>query len=250
MEWRREDCRTVAWAALTVLPVSESTNADLKARAEAGAPDGAALRAVRQTGGKGREGRAWESPEGNLYLSFLKRPVAPKARWAELSFLTAVALAEVLDRHTAGRIAVKWPNDLLLDGRKISGILLETAGDDGLVIGVGVNVLHAPTDDRVRTPAAALAPEADPSLTARICDEVLVAFGEWYSRWERYGFEPVRARWVAMAFGLGTTVDVAAGEGRQTGRFEGLDTDGALLLDQQGEKRRILAGDVIFPTAA
>jgi len=231
--------------------VSESTNADLKARAREGAPDGTALRAERQTSGKGREGRAWDSPAGNLFLSFLKRPSAPRGRWPELSFVVAVAAAETMDTWTDRTIRVKWPNDLLIDGRKVSGILLESAGDDALVIGVGINLLHAPPDSAVRTPATALCPDGPPDMAARFAPEILDRFGEWYDRWERYGFEPVRARWTGMAHGLGQRVEVAAGTGRATGLLEGLDSDGALVLrSESGEKHRILAGDVVFPAAS
>lgn len=234
-------------ASLTTVEALDSTNATLMAWAEQGAPAWTVLRAMRQTRGRGREGRPWVSQYGNLYLSLLLRPKIKPQRWAEISFVAGLAVAEAVDRHTPRRVWLKWPNDVLLDDKKLAGILIESAGSDGLVIGIGVNVASAPPDDDVHTPATALAPGRETPTAAILADEIVLALERWVNRWTVHGFDPVRSGWLSLAKGLGETVNVAAGSGRETGVFETIDADGALILLQGSKKSRILAGDVLFP---
>jgi BirA family biotin operon repressor/biotin-[acetyl-CoA-carboxylase] ligase len=168
--------------------------------------------------------------------------------------VTAVALAEAIAGLLPDGIetALKWPNDVLVGDAKVSGILLEaaTAADrmiDWLVIGVGVNVSNCPTD----TPYAATSLQRA-GATAVTTAVVLQAFAErfqsWYDAWHDQGFAPVRARWLALARGLGEAIEVRLDHETLHGRFAGLDASGALTLDIfEGPRRHITTGDLFFP---
>lgn len=243
---------------LRVHDVLDSTNEELRRQAEAGAPEGLAVLARRQTMGRGRRGRTWESPEGNLFLSLLLRPQVTPAEAAKLSFLTAVALIETLDLAAPAlspHIACKWPNDVLVRDAKIAGILLESrtrpgasldwASLDWVVVGIGVNLRQFPTDTPYPVTAlAAHGVEATPEVFA---PWLLARFGYWLGRWRSEGFAPVREAWLGRAQGLGGPVVVRLPEGELQGRFAALDESGALLLDlPDGRRQAIAAGDV-FP---
>ena len=215
-----------------------STNDDLLALARDGAPEGLWLRAGRQTGGKGRQGRAWQSPPGNLYASTLVRlrqgdPPAPT-----LALVAAVALHEVAAIHSEGRdLRIKWPNDLLLDGGKLAGILLERSGD-AVVIGFGVNLARPP--EGLDAPVAGLGEELKPEAMLEMLAE---AFARWLGRWRREGLDPIRARWLAAAHPIGTALSTPDGEGL----FDGLDEGGALRLRRADRTIHIVhAGDVFL----
>ena len=244
-----------------------STNADMLGLARSGAAEGLWLRAGRQTSGKGRQGRAWDSPEGNLFVSTVVRvrPGEPPA--ATLALVAAVALEEtvaVFLRHpgksrdlradsTAERdpgfrrgdgLVIKWPNDILIDGAKLSGILLERT-DDAVVIGFGVNLAHHPVDiDRPATSLAAHGPAPDPAIFAETLAE---SFARWLSRW-RDGIAPVRERWLARAHPVDTALTARLADGSSVdGLFGGLDSQGALILRlADGTSRVIHAGDVFL----
>ena len=217
-----------------------STNDEMAALARDGAPEGTWLRAERQSGGKGRQGRLWESPRGNLHASTLVRLRAGDPPAATLALVAAVALHEVVAIY-APAVRIKWPNDLLFDGAKLAGILLEREGD-AVVIGFGVNLAHSPEAlERPATSLAALAgtaPEPDPFL------QILARnLPRWLARWRQEGLAPVRAAWLAAAHPIGTALTTPDGEGL----FDGLEADGALRLRlADGSLRTIRAGDV-FP---
>jgi BirA family biotin operon repressor/biotin-[acetyl-CoA-carboxylase] ligase len=240
---------------MTIRTVAEtgSTNADMLALARSGVEEGVWLRAERQYGGRGRQGRAWASPTGNLYTSTLVRLRASDPQAATLALLTAVALEEVVRAYLPrpgdnGRevpLQLKWPNDLLLDGAKLSGILLEGAGD-AVVIGIGVNLAHHPTDlDRLATSLAAHGITPDP---ADFLDTLAEAFARWLARWRGEGLAPVRARWLERAHAPGTALTARLPDGSATdGLFAGLDHDGALILRlADGTTRVIHAADVFL----
>jgi BirA family biotin operon repressor/biotin-[acetyl-CoA-carboxylase] ligase len=216
-----------------------STNDDLAALARNGAPEGSWLRAERQTDGKGRQGRVWQSPPGNLYASTLVRlqPGDPPA--PTLALVAAVALHEVAVGY-APSVRIKWPNDLLADGAKLSGILLERQGD-AVIVGFGVNLAHHPEHiDRPATSLAAHAPAPDP---ATFLDVLAEAFARWLARWRTTGIEPVRRQWLAAAHPPGTPLSTSEGEGL----FDELDEEGALRLRlADGTMRVINAGDVFL----
>lgn len=232
-----------------------STNDEAKRLAREGAAGGTIVTAAAQTAGRGRRGREWVSPPGNLYASLVWRPECPLAEAAQLGFVAALALAEALDAVSPMRLALrlKWPNDLLLGGRKLAGILLEseTIGGtlaDFVVIGIGVNLTFAP--EGVETLATSLAAAGVPGITP---EAVLLRLAEriaaWAGRWRRDKFAPVRQAWLARAVGVGEPVRVRLERTTLHGRFADLDESGALLLDQESGTRRIAAGDV-FPAAA
>jgi len=219
-----------------------STNADLLAEALAGAPEGLWLRAESQSGGRGRAGRSWISPPGNLYASTIVRlhPGEPEA--ATLALVAAVALEEVASAYTGpGKLQLKWPNDLMAGRAKLAGILLERAGD-AVVIGFGVNLAYHPADlDRPTASSAALGVEPpDPGLfLADLAD----AFARWLGRWRSEGLGPIRARWLERAHPVGS----ALAAGGTEGLFDGLDSTGALLLRHaDGRIETIRAGDVFL----
>jgi len=226
------DIRTVA--------ETGSTNDDLAALAREGAAEGTWLRADRQAGGKGRQGRLWRSPAGNLYASTLVRlrPGDPPA--PTLALVAAVALHEVAAAY-APQVRIKWPNDLLADGAKLSGILLERE-DEAVIVGFGVNLIHHPEDvDRPATNLSALAGAA-PGPTAFL-EMLAEAFARWLVRWRLGGVEAVRRQWLAAAHPPGTPLSTSEGEGL----FEGLDEEGALRLRlADGTLRVIHAGDVFL----
>jgi BirA family biotin operon repressor/biotin-[acetyl-CoA-carboxylase] ligase len=226
------------------VPVTGSTNCDLLARAREGAPEAVWLRAEQQTGGKGRQGRSWESPPGNLYASTLVRLIPHDPPAPTLALLAGVALHETASLFSPpwkGGVMLKWPNDLLAGPAKLAGILLERAGD-AVVIGFGVNLAHHPTGlDRPVTSLAALAGAApDP---ATFLDALADSFARHLGEWRRIGLGPIRERWVAAAHPVGTPLFTPEGEGL----FEGLDDLGALRLRKaDGSIRVIHAGDVIL----
>jgi BirA family biotin operon repressor/biotin-[acetyl-CoA-carboxylase] ligase len=234
-----------------ILDEVDSTNEEAKRSAEAGEKGGLFILARAQTAGRGRRGRQWVSAKGNLYTTLLLRPETSAARAAELSFVAANAAAETLEVLGAGQPLVKWPNDVLLGGSKIAGILLESSsGPDGglawLAVGFGLNLAHAPKDTPY--PATALAwhtgrAAPDP---ADVLPVLAQAWAGQYETWKRRGFAPVREAWLARAAGLGGPI-IARLEGHELeGRFAGLDETGALLLETDTGAHRITAGEVFF----
>ncbi|MDA8232345.1 MAG: biotin--[acetyl-CoA-carboxylase] ligase [Magnetospirillum sp.] len=229
-----------------------STNDEARALAEAGeAADCLVVSARRQSAGRGRRGRTWVSPAGNLHCSLLVAVDGGLGAAAQLGFAAAVALVDTLSRLVPGaEFRCKWPNDILGQGRKLAGMLLEPAAERWLVLGLGVDVAAAPSPEAAAFPAVALADlgfggTADDVLAA-FCGE----FGPWLARWRHDGFAPVRAAWTARAAGLGAAAVVRLEHESLAGTLVGLDADGALLLDQGARGvRRVLAGDVFFPEA-
>ena len=227
-----------------------STNDEAKALARTGAADGTLVWADEQSAGRGRRGRIWLSPPGNLYLSLVLRPECAAARAAQLGFVAALGLGDALAPLVGPALRYKWPNDLLVDGRKLAGILLESetsASDrvDFVVVGVGVNIVSAP--ENVEFPATSLLAQGIAGVSpAVLLDGFVRHFAGWGRRWREEGFAPVRTAWLAAASGLGERVSVRLERSTLVGRFRDLDEDGALVLDAAEGSRRIAAGEV-FP---
>jgi BirA family transcriptional regulator, biotin operon repressor / biotin---[acetyl-CoA-carboxylase] ligase len=228
------------------VPETGSTNDDLAALAREGAAEGLWLRAERQTGGRGRQGREWHSPPGNLYASTLVRlrPDDPPA--PTLALVAAVALHEVASAFAAGAgIEIKWPNDLMVAGAKLSGILLERL-DDAVIVGFGVNLADHPGETaRPATSFGALGGAPDPAL---FLEALAGSFARWVERWRDEGLPPIRARWLAAAHPPGTALSTHTASGAWVeGLFDGLEESGALRLRlDDGTARIIHAGDVFL----
>lgn len=232
---------------LVALQSAGSTNDEAARLAGEGAPEGTVVWAREQSGGRGRRGRVWASPPGNLYSSTVLRPDCPAMRAAELGFVAALAVADIVP---AGRaVRVKWPNDVLVDGGKVAGILPESSiGADGkaehVVLGIGVNVGFAPNLPEMRYPGAALGGTVEATL-----EKLTAALARRLAQWRREGFAAVRAEWLAIAGPLGLEVDVKLGDELVRGRFAGMDREGALLLDTAAGPRRIVAGELLARAA-
>ena len=238
---------------LTAFDIIGSTNDEAKRLAGEGAAEGTVVWARRQTLGRGRQERTWMSPLGNLYCSIILRPSAPADRVATLGFAASLAVAEAIEPAApATRAMLKWPNDVLLDGRKVAGILLEADEKAGwLVVGCGINLAHFP--EGVPFPAISIVAATGFQIAA---EDALAAFcGQfdlWYRHWTAEGFAPVREAWLARAHPAGTALSVRLPTATRNGTFENLDSDGVLLLrGDDGALHRIAAGDVYFaPPAA
>jgi BirA family biotin operon repressor/biotin-[acetyl-CoA-carboxylase] ligase len=224
--------------------VLASTMDAARACARDGAPDGTVVVAGRQTQGRGRQGRDWFSPEGNLYASILLRPGLPSARLSELGFVTALAVADAVDAVLPGRRArLKWPNDVLLDGGKIAGILVEIVEDNAAVIGIGLNIAEAP--DAAPYPVTCLRDAGARTSPEAVLAHLLAALEAHLAHWTEHGFAASRTAWLARGPASGDLVSVRVGARVDTGRFAGLDADGALLLAADGATRRVVAGEVV-----
>jgi BirA family biotin operon repressor/biotin-[acetyl-CoA-carboxylase] ligase len=231
-----------------------STNDEAKHLARDGVAEGTFVWALEQTAGRGRRGRVWVSPRGNLYFSLILRPDCLVGSAAQLGFVEALAVGDAL-RAILPRIELltyKWPNDVLLNGRKIAGVLLEseTMGSEKLsfvVVGVGVNLIASPQGTEF--PATSIMEEGLGEVMPEVMLEEFAAhFQLWFARWRAEGFAPVRAAWsAAAAIPRGEPIRVRLESRALCGRFLDLDHEGNLLLDCAGECRRIAAGEVFPP---
>lgn len=231
-----------------------STNDEAKALARSGAGEGTIVWARRQESGRGRRGRAWTSPEGNLYSSIILRPGRSPAEAAQISFVAALAIAETAEAvlPESGGVRCKWPNDVLIHDRKLSGILLESEPDrfgavSWVVLGVGINLRHFP--QATDYAATSLIAEGAPAMAASALLEIYAdRIATWYGRWMEFGFGPIRDAWLARAKGIGGPILVRLADRTIPGIFADLDSDGVLLLDPTdgGPRQRIAAGDVFF----
>ena len=233
------------------------STADLcRGRAEAGEPEGLAILAREQTAGRGTRGRAWTGARGNLFLSALLRPGGSSREASQWSLLAGVALAEALSAYLpdAAVLALKWPNDVLLHGRKVAGILAESAADgrgglSWLSLGFGANLAVAP--DVPDRPTACLAEYGTPPTPETLAWQVLEALERWCGVHDRAGFAPVRAAFLARAPAHGTQLTLRLGDRMLGGAFAGLGEDGSLLLLRAGgQVHAFAAGEVTIGNGA
>ena len=234
---------------IEVLAETGSTNADLISRLRDGdrAAEGHWLVADRQTAGRGRQGRSWFDGSGNFMGSTVVRCLAQDPPAASLALGVALAVYEAVLPFVPNPadLALKWPNDLMLGGAKLAGILLEREGD-AVVVGVGVNLAAAPDlPDRRTTSISMVAPAPDRDHFARALTD---QFAVELDRWRTFGLEPLTRRWMAAAHPVGTPLRVhPPGEEAIEGAFAGLTEDGALMLRlPEGRIRTIHAGDVML----
>ncbi|MCJ8143133.1 biotin--[acetyl-CoA-carboxylase] ligase [Ancylobacter sp. A5.8] len=228
-----------------------STNIEALARANGPAP--CWFVAERQTTGRGRRGRPWSSEPGNLYATLLLVDAAPLIRQPELCFVAALALHDAV-RAVTGidplRIGLKWPNDVLIDGGKLAGILLEATllpdGRGATVIGFGVNCAHNPPDTPYK--AVNLAGAGFPTSPDALLAALDAAMQERLAQWARgAGFAEIRDAWLRRASGIGRPVLVRLGERETSGVFEALDASGAMLLRRSDGAREIINAGDVFP---
>lgn len=218
------------------------------------------IMARRQTAARGRRGRVWVSPEGNLAATLVMRPAGEPAQVALRSFVAALALADAMALVTGpgAVISLKWPNDVLLNGGKVAGILLEStgagtgtgAGVSHLAIGIGVNLIAAPPQEAVE-PGAAVPVSVLGETGVRIVPEdfltyLAAAFARWEGQLVTWGFAPVRNAWLGRAARLGQPVTARTMTETITGTFDTLGEDGSLILKTAAGRRAIPAADVYF----
>lgn len=212
--------------------------------------EGLVIQSLTQSAGRGRHGNEWSSPLGNLYMSILLRPECKADKAGQLSFVAALALSRAIDEHLGAghKKTLKWPNDVLIDGRKCAGILLESDIDfkghvHALSVGIGVNILSAPEgavclDDVKNDEKLAIHP---------FRDTLLAHFADFYRKWKDEGFEPIRKKWLKQAHGLMEEIRVRLPDRTEHGIFKDLGRDGSLLLGQDGKKELVIsAGEVYF----
>lgn len=235
---------------LITLERVDSTNEEAKRLAKDGAPECTVVWAKEQTAGRGRRGRSWVSGRGNLYCSLLLRPECHAFKAMQLSFVAALGMAETVAAALprSAFVNCKWPNDVLVEGRKVSGILLESqtiplGGMDWLIIGAGLNIASFPQD--VEFPATSLYREGSKKVSVeRMLESFCLRFLAGYVTWKNLGFQPVRKAWLRRAAWLGKEIKVRLEHETLYGVFKELDSDGALILLHNGQQRRITAGDV------
>ncbi|MBM9594097.1 biotin--[acetyl-CoA-carboxylase] ligase [Roseitranquillus sediminis] len=230
-----------------ILEDVDSTNA-FALRSNEGGP--AWIMARRQTAARGRRGRAWLMPAGNFAASYVFRPEGSASEAALYSFVAALALRDALDDMTDHPLALKWPNDVLLSGGKVAGILLESVGTgdglDRLVVGFGVNVAAAPSRSEVEpetVPPVCLGRSIDPE---DLLDRLAPAFAVRDAAFRAHGFRPLRDEWLSHAARLGEEIVARTGGQTRAGRFETVDDTGALVLATASGRSAISAADIHF----
>lgn len=246
-------------APVLILDETDSTNAEARRRAEAGESGPLWITARRQTAGRGRRGRKWESERGNLASTLLLLTRKSPAEAAQLTFAASLAVADLLNRYVPpALVTIKWPNDVLLDGRKTSGILIESgpapAGGLWLAVGIGVNLSQAPGE--TERPATCIAEHlsqgvASPPGVDEAARALAETFGVWLDRWTTLGFQPILDAWIARTPGLHDPCTARLTNETLTGVADGVEADGSLRLKlPDGRLRVISAGDVFFGEAA
>lgn len=241
---------TIDWT-IETFAVLPSTQDEVKDRAlEDGADEGLVIQALTQSEGRGRHGNAWVSPMGNLYMSVLLRPLCTADLAGQISFIVALAVSAAMDEFMVEghKKTLKWPNDILIDGKKCAGILLESElspkGLVGhLVIGVGVNILSAP-EERIALKEVS----GENRLAVHpFRDRVLHHLDAFYHVWKAEGFAPIRKAWLAQAHGIGHKMSARLPQREEKGIFRDIDESGALILETSGHKQIVIrAGEIYF----
>jgi len=232
---------------------TDSTNLQALRLGEQGATEGTVLVAESQRSGKGRLGRHWLSPSGvNLYTSIILRPRIPPWDAPQLTFLSAVAVARAVQQVCALPARVKWPNDILINGRKVAGLLNELSAETDAVhfvvlgIGLNINMRADQIPASLRYPATSLAIEMDRPLSrVEVACAVYRQLDDLYHLYLNEGFDPIRLAWEACFDLVGEKVRVESGDRTLSGIVQGIDIDGALLVAAAGTVERVLAGDVV-----
>jgi BirA family biotin operon repressor/biotin-[acetyl-CoA-carboxylase] ligase len=221
----------------------DSTSEEAKRLARSGERGPFWIVAREQTAGHGRRGREWVSRGGNLFATLLLE--APAATSAQLCFAAGLAAGETVAAYAPNaEVTLKWPNDVLLNGKKTAGILLEQEGPM-LAIGVGINLASHPEGTEFPATSVNAVAKAAPDAEAAL-HRLAGRMAAWYEVWRTEGFWPVRDAWLARAACLGKEIRARLTKGEVTGVFEDMDGDGALILRGPEGVRRITAADIFF----
>ncbi len=222
-----------------------STSDLIRAAAESGEADGLIVTADTQTAGRGRRGRVWQSQQGGLYFSILKRLPAlpPDAMPAQASLVTGIALIEALQPLVITTLTLKWPNDVLASGAKLAGVLVEAEREEALIIGIGINHRSAPAIPEQETSCLV---DLGASVSGdAVLNHVIAAFDRRWRLWLNEGFAPIRSAWASHGPAFGTPISVRQDGAAERGSFAGLDHDGSLLLQPPDRPvKRIAAGEI------
>lgn len=244
---------TTRWAGrpCVFLEQTDSTNLEAKRLGAKGAAHGTLVLAQEQSAGRGRRGRGWESQSGEgIFMTLLLRPQWPPAKTVQLSFLCAVAVARAVQETTGLNARIKWPNDVVAGGRKICGILLEMTANEQevetVVVGAGINVHQSSFSPELSKTATSLDLLCGRHIArAQVVRAYLRAFEAGYERLEKEGGDALMEEYRALCVTLGSAVRVISTQETFTGVAQEIDAQGALVVvDEQGVRRTVLAGDV------
>jgi BirA family biotin operon repressor/biotin-[acetyl-CoA-carboxylase] ligase len=233
---------------LVALDSIGSTNDHAKMLARKGDPAGTVIWAKAQTAGRGRQGNVWASLPGNLFMTLILKPETSAAQTGQLSFLAAVALSRTLRPFLpeGEKISLKWPNDLLINGKKAAGILIETELSGTrpvpwVVLGIGVNITSAPEGAGCLSLSVLALPDA-----ASVLEPLVAHIMDLYAVWKRDGFAAIREEWLGQAAGVGHEIRVRLPKETFYGTFLGIDSAGALQITMpDGSRRTVISGEVL-----
>jgi BirA family biotin operon repressor/biotin-[acetyl-CoA-carboxylase] ligase len=225
-----------------------STQDIIRDMARQGKPEGTVVQALQQTAGRGRHGRQWVSDKGNFYISLLLKPAGEARHVGQMGLMTGVAVAETIRKYLRepDSMTLKWPNDVLIEGQKCAGMLVETEltpknSLSWVGIGVGINIVSAPKGIGVAMEQFETKPFGLPMLRTTF----LTAMDKYYMLWQKEGFEAIRDAWLSYAHKKGSKLRVRVAEELIEGSFQGIDESGSLLMtDQNMDVRKITAGEV------
>lgn len=234
------------------LEQTTSTNNQALSLAYKGAPEGTAVLADSQTGGKGRMSRSWFSPPGkNIYTTVILRPEMDPALSPQVTLIAGVAVAELLDQYCPGRVTLKWPNDVLIGGSKVCGILAESRSSavriEYIVVGIGINInmQENELDESLRRIATSLKIETGRDfIREEVAARLYESLEKWYFIFRDSGFAPVREKWLECAGMTGKEISYTSQGTTIKGLVTGMDYDGALLCSVNGETKRLTAGEI------
>ena len=246
------DYPPIDWT-IQVVATTPSTQDLAHEAAREGAGEGLVIQAMKQDNARGRHGKTWDAPMGNIYMSLILRPRCDMSLVGDLGFVVAVALSDALDCYmdkAKHKKTLKWPNDILVNGLKMSGILLETnmQGEalDSVIVGIGLNVFNAPDFATCLNEVA-----KEPVYINKVRNTILDELSKTYALWREEGIVPIRLRWLKNAHGLGQAITARLPNETHKGIFEGLSEEGGLILKQDNDERIIInAGEVHFGEAS
>ena len=231
--------------------VTASTNADASALAKQGEPEGTVIAAESQTAGRGRYHRKWISEPGGLYFSMILKPALKAALAPQLTFVAALAVKEAIESYVSQPFQLKWPNDVMIQRKKVCGILteVETKEDavEFIVVGVGLNVNQTFFPKEISTQAISLFQVSKKKLSLdKVLDRILRRFDHWYDLYLKTGFLPIKQSWEKLSQLCGRKVEIRDQKKTITGTVKELDESGALIIESpNGDTERVYAGDVI-----